>query len=191
MAELPVIDNVSRVAFNWGPLVATNVMHFHQEVIDSDGLFGALDANVNGSMWQICSTTQRVQEIIITPLDGSGFTASIVPPATAKWKGNSPGESMPACCAVVSKRSLIRGRSFTGRSFIGPVTENGVANGFLSGTQGSEMATGWTNFQLAMAADGAHEVVASYKLAAGTPVAAYLVRNALGTLRPRQSRLAP
>lgn len=190
MSTLPVITNVSRVAFTWGPFEAVNVMHFHQETIDQDGLFGALDANLLGNMWACNSTAQHVTEVVITPLDGAGLTASYVPAVVTKWQGQQPGEIIPASSCVVSKRTVLRGRSFTGRSFIGPTTESGSSAGFNFSGVAAAMATAWTNFQAAMADDGVLEVVASYKLAAGTPVVQYLIRNAFGTMRPRQSRLA-
>jgi len=190
MAHLPVITNVSRCAFTWGPIEAINVMHFKQEVIDSEGLFGAFDANFTANMWACCGTSQKINQVVITPLDGSGFTDSFVPPNTSKWNGVQTGDIAPNVAGVLSCKTLIRGRSFRGRNFIGPATEGSGSAGIMTPSIALAMVNAWTSVAAALNSDGVEPVVASYKLAEATPITSYAVRNAFGTVRMRQSRLA-
>lgn len=190
MAELPIIENVSRVAFKWGPMIAVNVMHFHQESINEAGLFGALNDNVKAAMWNPLVSSQRVLQVDITPLDGETGTKSFVPPNTANWKGVQGNNPIPAQAAVVKKTTAFRGRSARGRSFIGPVAENITDSGVLEPTMLSGMAAAWSQFQVDMVTDSCPEVVASYKDATAFVVLLYSIRNVAGTMRPRQSRLA-
>ena len=86
--------------------------------------------------------------------------------------------------------TALRGRSARGRAFIGPCGESGVNNGFIGGTAASDMAVAWQTFGTNLFVDGAEHVVASYKNSTALTVTNYSVRNALGTMRLRQSRLA-
>lgn len=190
MAELPVIENTSRVTFKWGPLVVANVMHFHQTDPSVSGLFGAINTHLDARMWSGIVNSQRVTEVDITPLDGSAGTQTFIPPTVVKWQGQENGESIPAGAIVLSKHTALRGRSARGRSFLGPVAEASQANGTLTGTKAADVAAGWAAFGSAMIVDGAQEVVASYKLSSALTVINWSVRNVLGTMRLRQSRLA-
>lgn len=190
MAPLPVIAGTSRVAFNWGPLIATNVMHFHQDTVDPAGLFSSLDAHMQAGMWNAVCDSQRVQEVVITPLDGSSGSASFLPATTPKWRGQTSGECSPQVACVVSLHTALRGRSARGRAFVGPVAEAATANGFLTPAQLAIIAPAWATFGSAMVVASSEQVVASYKLSSALTVINWSVRNACGTMRLRQSRLA-
>jgi hypothetical protein len=105
-------------------------------------------------------------------------------------EGVSLGENIPAMCAVVKKTTAIRGRTGRGRTFVGPVTEPENDGGRLLSTTATNIAAGWTAFQSAMVGDSIQEVIASYKDGTAFTVLNYTVRNACGTMRLRQSRLA-
>lgn len=188
--HLPTITNVSRVTFKWGPTESYNVMHFKQDSIDPAGLFGAFDANFTANQWACLGTSQKIQEVDITPLDGVGLTESFVPPNTAKWNGVQTGDIAPAVAGVVSLRTALRGRPYRGRIFLGPCTEGSGNQGIMTGSIATAVANAWTSVASALASDGVFHVVASYLKEAAYPVLNYLVRNAFGTMRPRQSRLA-
>lgn len=190
MAPLPEIEGVTRAAFKWGPVVAVNVLHFHQDTANPNDLFIKLDAHLDPRMWNCVSTSQRIVELDLTVLDGSTATVSFIPPNTTKWKGSAGGENIPALAAVVKKTTAIRGRTGRGRTYVGPATESENDGGRLLSTTATNLAAGWTAFQSAMIADDIREVVASYKDGTAFTVLNYTVRNAYGTMRMRQSRLA-
>lgn len=189
MTPLPVIENVSRVTFLWTPSGAVNVMHFHQAELSTAGLFGALDANVLGGMWQCNSTGDRVGEVRITPLDGATPTVPFHPASVTKWKGQSTGETIPAAAAVVSLHTSLRGRSNRGRVFVGPVSESSNVSGMLETSVPGTMTTAWTNFASAMIADDVEFVVASYLKSTALTVINITIRPQTGTLRRRQDKL--
>lgn len=165
-------------------------MHFKQNSVDPDGLFGAFDANFTANQWACCGTSQKINEVAITPLDGVGLTVTFVPPNTAKWNGVQTGDVAPAVCGVLSERTALRGRNYRGRSFLGPATEGSGTGGMMTGSIATAIANAWTSVQTALIDDAVTHVVASYAKSAAYPILEYLVRNAFGTLRPRQSRLA-
>lgn len=191
MAPLPVIDNVSRVTFNWGPTPkCANVMHFHQDVINENGLFTSINAHVTSDMWKLLPSFQVCSSLTITPLDGTSATSIFPTDGTAKWKGSATGDCIPASAYCVSLKTIERGRSARGRVFVGPLAETMNFNGMLSASDQATSATAWNAFAAAMITASSPWVVASYKNRTALTVINCSIRNAAATQRRRQSRLA-
>ena len=191
MAPLPIISNVTRVAFNWGPTPnCVNVMHFHQDAPSIAGLVSSLEAHVKAPMWKLLPAFQICSTMTLTPLDGSSasFTASL--PATADWKGAATGDCIPGSCYVVSSKTVERGRSARGRVYVGPLAETMNFNGMLSSTDRLASETDWNRFAADMITASSPWVVASYKNRTALSVLNVSIRAAAGTQRRRQSRLA-
>jgi hypothetical protein len=189
MAPLPEIDGVTRVAFEWGPLPAVNVMHFHQADAVHTILWNALKANVKQNMWMSVANTQSVQRVRFTTLDGSSPTIVETPPGGGAWTGPAGGDPIPASASVVSLKTVFRGRSNRGRIFIGPNGETAQAAGIITPTTVSGMITAWTQFQIDMTGAGVQHVVASYKAGTALTVVQYNIRTQAGTVRRRQDAL--
>ena len=190
MAELPVIPGVSRVCLRWSVLNACNVLHFEQDDIDPEGLFSSLDAHVTPNMWDPLMQTNRIRLVEITPLDGASATQVFSPSDVSKWRGGiSTGDYAPAVAACVSTRTTLRGKSFRGRHYLGPVAENQTTAGELAGASQSSLVSGWGSFLDAMNVASSPWVIASYKLATKTPITSIVVSNILTTQRRRQTRV--
>lgn len=190
MAPLPTISNVVRVAFQWKPINAVNVMHFHQDDPDLAGLWNVLKSHVSANMWCNTASSQTVDHITMTPLDGFGMSEQFIPTPGAIWTGSTGGDAIPASAAVLKLTTVARGRSGRGRLYLGPNSESGVGNGMLVPTVVTTQVNAWTTFQAAMIDDATPQVVASYKNATAFTVLSYGMRQACGTVRMRQSRLA-
>lgn len=187
---LPVIANTYRVALDWvlGSSIATNVMHFTAVGSSAGAVAASVNTNVTAAMWGFVSLSAQVQQMAVTPLDGSTATL-IFPTSGAKWTGSQGGDWSPASCGIVSLRTNLRGRSHRGRLYIPFVAEAAMTNGALVAGQQSAAGLAWTNFLTAMSAASVPLQVASYKLVLVTPCTATIVELALGTQRRRQSRL--
>lgn len=190
MAPLPEIADTYRVTFEWGPLVAVNVMHFHDSTAGTPAVISKIMDNWTAAMTVVVANTQRIHHISATPLDGSGATYTVATDSNAKWQGGGSGDPIPQVAAVVKHTTVFRGRSARGRTFLGPLSENIVTAGMLGSTFPTSLATAWTAFQTAMVADDCPQVVASYKNQTAATILAYNIRLAAGTMRLRQSRLA-
>jgi hypothetical protein len=212
MPPLPVIAGIHRVALSWrvgssGP-TAVNVMHFYNPAADPDGLFAALDLNVNTAMWTGVMSNTAVYEVSITPLNSDGATKIYVPAGT-KWAGAATaGEYSPATAVVVTLRTDKRGRRNRGRIYLPFPAESVMLSGQYATTTTSA-TTAWNNFRTALKTATYPMHVASYghslhriKNPGGgytlTPVSwaptsnevtSSQVMGTFGTQRRRQSRL--
>jgi hypothetical protein len=187
---LPVITNVYRVAMVWtgpGGQRATNVIHIRKASSNASAVATAVDANVTANMWQQVVNSASVTRLDVTPLDGSGATASLAV-SGAKWTGTAGAvDAIPAFAEVVTLRTSLRGRSYRGRVYIPFIGESAQANGSMTGTAAAQ--TAWTNFIVAMAAAAQSVVVASYLHATAQDVTSAIIQTIGGTQRRRQSRL--
>jgi hypothetical protein len=185
-----VINNVSRVAFEWDPFPAVNVMHFHQDDIDPDGLFGVIASHVSQIMWAVVDIGQTIGHVVITPLDGTSTSGEFVTDRTAKWKGGATGGSIPGSAGVLSLHTAMRGRSNRGRAYLGPLGEGFQVGGLIDSAQITATTDAWDAFGAALIDDGAEHVVASYLRATALTVTQYSMRHAAGTMRRRQDSVA-
>ncbi len=190
MAPLPVISGTSRVALQWRPFNAVNVMHFHQDSVDQPGLLALLSAHFTAPMWALNQFQQKIDTISITPLDGTSSTLVAATDGSAKFTGAGTGAPIPAAAAVLSLITVFRGRSARGRLFLGPTSEGAAEAGTFTPTQVNNVRAAWDAFQAAMITANTPQVVASYKNATALTVIGYSMRTACGTIRLRQSRLA-
>lgn len=212
MAGLPTIAGCMRVAFSWrstgSTVTAVNVMHFGSASTDTLALKNALDTNVTSSMWLQCSTAAGIYQLAITPLDGTTATQLYTVSGT-KWSGTQPNNDFqPATAVVLSLRTAVRGRQNRGRIFLPFVQETVTTTSTYSGTIATQQAA-WDTFRTAMKTASFPMQVASYGhgyhrhknpdgsilmspvtwTAHANEVTSTLVESALGTMRPRQSRL--
>lgn len=189
---LPVITDTYRVFFKWSHAAsgqsAGNVMHFRKTASNAGAVGALIDGNVTANMWNPTSSGASVTELHITPLDGS--TATFIQTASgAKWTGGTTGDFIPGAAALVSLRTVRRGRSYRGRVYLPFVGESNQTNGALIAGSVTAVSTAWATFLNAMIAATCPLVVASYRLASATDVASTVAETLLGTQRRRQSRL--
>jgi hypothetical protein len=183
-------------------------MHFRTASIDLPALKTAIDTNVTTGMWAGTSQLASVYQLALTPLDGTTAT-QLFAVTGAKWAGwGGTGDYLPAGAVVVSLRTAKRGRRARGRVFLPFVAELSQVNGALASAPTSNQ-TAWDAFRTGMATASMPLTVASYghglhktKGTGGgytmTPVTwpaeqnnvtSSIVETALGTMRPRQSRV--
>jgi hypothetical protein len=193
MAPLPIIANTYRVALHWRESVtgqiAVNVIHVQLPASTAAHVAALVDSSFVVNMWEPVITTAAIDDIAVTPLDGTGVTVHRVP--TGHVVGGTAGQFEPAASAVVSFSTSHRGRSHRGRFYTPFITEASLANGSLGGTYPADMQTAWETFNANLETDPgvAEHVVASYKLATADEVESYRVLAAVGTQRRRQSRV--
>lgn len=190
---LPVIPNVSRVAFKWhnsdSKTDAVNVMHFHTGSHSSADFATLLDSSLTANMWAYQNTDSVITEIDITPLDGMSITFPFVPTPGVKYHGTQTNEDMsPQVAAIIKLATAERGRSFRGRVYLPWVIDNAQVNGILDATINASVATAWLAFKNAMETGGMQMVVASYKLASAADVIAVVAEKYTATQRRRQKR---
>jgi len=194
---LPVIDNVGRVAFKFetggsGPSPTVNVMHFRKASGDAwstiAGLLGtALDHSTAVGIWRAIAGSYAFTEFTLTPLDGS--TASFtVSGAGHTWPTpGGGGEPMPARAAINKFRTAKRGRSYRGRSYLGPVGESDCNAGFISSSVKTTSDAAWVAwFNHLISAISLEPVVASYLHRSAELITDVGIHSRLGTQRRRQ-----
>jgi hypothetical protein len=193
VAPLPVIPDIARVAFNWtnnqNAQVATNVMHF---VILGDtpaGLYAEIDSHVAVNMWGQTIVGASVDNVVITPLDGSSLSKQFFTGKPAKWSGAvGTTEYIPQVAAIVKLGTDERGRSKRGRVYLPWCAETAVAAGSLATTTKSNMQSAWDTFRAAMKTGNNEMVVASYKNISYLECTTTSVELLLATQRRRQPR---
>lgn len=188
---LPVIDDVFRVALEWtaiGGGDAVNVMHFTRPTGSSDELMADLESNITVAMFQCVSSDASVSKVTITPLDGSTASSEYVP-ESGFWHGGATSGGIPNTCIVVKWLTAQRGRSHRGRTFLPFGAEGLFSNGFFAAENIGNMQDAWDTFLAAMVTDTSSPVVASYTLIDSDLVTQFLVEEAAGTQRRRQTRI--
>lgn len=193
MAPLPVISNVYRVSLLWRAgtgATAANVIHFRGTPGSAAGLYTALDANVTAAMWIQVAASATVEEVGITPLDGTTATLINNPGGVAKWSGSTSGDYIPAASSLLSLRTAKRGVSYRGRVYLPFLPESEQTNGFTGNTDRATAQAAWVTFRTAVAAAGYTMVVASYKLATADNVVAAVFDSGVATQRRRQQRIS-
>lgn len=199
MATLPVIANVYRVALSWinsstGAGTAANIFHVRNATgfPNSPAVFSTLDAHAAIGMWGAVSTTYRVSQITITPLDGITASDQVTVPAVAKWTGNNSGDAIPNMANLIKLRTAKRGRSYRGRLYLPMVSETVQVNGTISSGAVTSIDTAWNTFITAIGTDATFPLtmgIASYKLASFEPILGAVCEGVGATQRRRLSRL--
>lgn len=193
MAPLPVIADTYRVAFNWtnnsNSFVATNVMHFRKGGGNPAALWTALDAQATAGMWNCVSGHGSVNEVIITPLDGSSVSFPVFTGKPAKWTGNAGSSDwIPQSCAIVKFLTAKRGRSYRGRIYLPWVNESEQSVGILTAGSVTAGNAAWVTWLAAMIGTGYKPVVASYLHATADDIIAVQFESLVATQRRRMVR---
>jgi hypothetical protein len=194
MGHLPIIADVSRVAFHYkapgvaGPY-AINVMHFRQDAVDQDGLAGAIIANWQADQLSSLSASAELDSFEITPLDGTSATRNYLTDGADHWSGNAGSEWVPQVAVIIKMETALRGRSYRGRIYLPFTGESKIDGGTLDGTFVTAMSAGWNDFNAAMLTDSVVPVVASYKHATAEGIVGFICESQTATQRRRMSRL--
>lgn len=196
MPALPVITDVFRVALNWTDGAgqnAVNVIHLDcGGSADATAVMELLDDVVASNLWPSVATGCHVNEVAITPLDGSSATQHFTPGTPGNWTGGAgSAEYEPQIAAIVKLTTAHRGRSHRGRIYLPFTAESVVSKGALDSTIAGDLTTAWTAFGAALGTDPTTPssfVVASYKLASADAVVSFFGETETGTQRRRQGR---
>jgi len=195
MADPPIISDVWRVTVNYanvGGVRPVNVFHLRSPSGDreeiADAIRDACDGKVlmNGMSPDFAPST-----FTLLPLDGAS-ASSVHDIAPSTWGTSSAdGDWSPATAAVVSLRTAVRGPRGRGRLYIGPIVEEGIANGSLLGDTPVDLADAWASFGADLASgDPAIALgVASYVHEDFNPLIGLSVSPIVGTQRRRQDQL--
>lgn len=190
---LPIIPDCFRVAFKWsnpGGAAgrAVNVLHFSAPGKTTAQVDAAIDANVTANMWRSGVTTTRVEELDITPLDGTSATVPFPKAAVAKWIPVGGADFAPQTCYLIKLTTALRGPANRGRIFLPYLAESEQAAGYISLVAQPLITTAWVNFANAMAAAGVALGVASYKNSLWHQAINVGCETAIATQRRRQHR---
>lgn len=196
MPALPIIADTYRCALNWKDATgqtATNVIHIRTATSGhtASQVMAGLDSSVIANMWLPVVNTAVVDNVAITPLDGVSATQVFHPATPAHWTGGNPPDFSPASSAIITLRTIHRGRSKRGRVFLPFASENIISAGNLNSTTAGNVTTAWNTFETNLAAAAVPEglVVASYKLASAEDIFTLACETVLATQRRRQGRL--
>jgi hypothetical protein len=114
---------------------------------------------------------------------------------TEAGTGASSAYSSPANAYVVSKKTNIGGRQYRGRLYMPGVEEAAVGeDGVISGGYVNAFQTNFNNLRTNLIADAAIDNLVLFHdentagLLPPTVIQSFLVRNVVGTMRPRQRR---
>lgn len=195
MPPLPTIGNCVRVTMNWsasGGVTPRNVFHLITASEDGAAIGAALDAAFDASpdAWQILGSGYFLQSYSILVLDGTSATQEI-PHTGDPIQGGGDGQVIPQAAGVLSLRSLTRGPQGRGRLYIGPTTENVLADGIIGLSYRNSALSSWAQVMedLADSPVNASLGVASYTHAEVHGVSSISMRAPAGTQRRRQNQL--
>lgn len=196
---LPVITNVFRCALEWDCGAAghaVNVIHVLASTPPEvpGAVFTALDNWVTRPMWDLQSDQAVVNNITITPLDGTSSSQTFSTGGVAKWSGNGGSGPTPAVANIIKLQTGLRGRDKRGRIFLPFVAEGEMDKGKADPTALAAIQTAWDTFNTNLAAGGGLVDpfilgVASYKHSHFQGLSSLVAESALATQKRRQDRL--
>jgi hypothetical protein len=195
---LPVITDVYRVALHWQSNVAgtaANIFHVkgpHAGYPNSPAVFTCIDAHVTSALWTFVSSNLTLDQVAITPLDGSTATHIETVTPSAKYSGQSAGEAIPNMANIIKLQTNKRGKSYRGRLYLPNVGEPDQTNGKLATAKVPTTTTAWNTFMTAIGTDATTPLtlgVASYKLSTFEAALSCLCEPTAATQRRRLSRL--
>lgn len=192
MAPLPVIADTARVALSWfssDGTSATNVLHVHAPGKTAAQIATILDTRASTVLWHNVSSRAHVQQIEITPLDGTTATQIFNPATPANWVGVGSASNIVEACTIIQFRTAQRGARGRGRLFLPFVPEDATEGGILVGSNLTQPPPQWRIFADNIASDGATLVVASYVHADQHTVTSIGVDQVIGIQRRRVERL--
>lgn len=158
MADLPVIEDVYQVRWDWlnssGP-DPVNVMNYRWTGSGTESiadLTAAMNSNLDNDMFLDMANTVSLAAATITPLDG--VTAGQVVTITPTRLGSESTNLVPEAAVIVAMQTPLRGPAGRGRIFLGPLGEGQVSNGVILATNLALMQTAWNDYIVNMEADG-------------------------------------
>lgn len=195
MAPLPIIGNAVRVALNWNTqdgVSPRNIFHLITNSTDEAEIASELDTALAAGGADIFGTlygAYLLESYTITLL--SSASAGQVIPSNGTVSGGSDGAQIPAVCGVLSFHTNQRGARGRGRMYIGPIGENDVVAGLITGTIPADCVDAWNTFNDDIAASpiAASLGVASYTHADIHGVTSISMRAQCATQRRRQDQL--
>lgn len=187
---LPTIADVWRCAFEWsGPGgLATNVMHFRDVSGDPTSVFNNISGAVSHNMWLLTSNGHIIEEVSITPLDGSGVGHIFSTGGGTDWQGEGGDDFIPNSCALVKLNTLAGGRRGSGRVFLPFIAEGNQEQGLTDPTRRATSQTAWETFLTDASSAGSFLCVASYTGVSSSDVQSLKVENFIATQRRRLHR---
>jgi hypothetical protein len=192
MAALPTIPDVYRCALNWVDpptgQIAENVIHISASGTDANAVAAAIQAHWTAGQIYPTASSVVLQSVTITPLDGHSASSSH-PLTGSNFLGEWSGDYIPGTSAVVSFKTIRRGRSYRGRFYTPFLAESQCLNGLLSSAVITNTQAGWVAFQAALVGIGMSLEIASYKHATSQTVTSFEVKSGAGTQRRRQERV--
>jgi hypothetical protein len=196
MAPLPTIPNIHRVTLNFNQVNGVsprNVFHVDggTHTVQEVGLqLRACFTSSGAGLFEIVPTAYQFSDISIIPLDGHSATynQALSAPVTGGAGGT---QGSPATAAVLSMHTNQRGPRGRGRLYIGPCSENFIADGVMDATKRTNMVATWTNFKSALfqGTTPLVLVVASYVHSQANSVNSLSMNLICGTQRRRQDQL--
>ena len=143
---LPVIADIFRVALKWqatsGLSAPVNVMHFRAPASTSADVWTALDAHTTSAMFGETGDYCVVNEVDITPLDGSSLTSLNPTGGASNWAGPASAvDPVPQVAALLKITTNVRGRSYRGRLYLPWCREDVIATGKLAPSVVASMNT--------------------------------------------------
>jgi hypothetical protein len=139
-------------------------------------------------MWTAVSNSASVNQVSVTPLDGSSATLVSAVSGTI-WAGGQGGDFIPQAATLVSLRSALRGARNRGRLFLPFLAESAQSNGTVFSTVLGLMQTAWSSFVTSLASSSTDLVIASYAFPGAQNATSALVEPLIATQRRRMSRL--
>jgi len=190
---LPVIANVYRAAVVWGPgdnstvpPEAVNIHHVRTTTMSEQDICDAL-TDAHGqipSVVSVIAPSFSILRVEVIKLDGSSATQVCIPASTVTGSGGA--EFISQGCLVASWHTAQRGARGRGRTYFGPISENGQSGGhggWNAVTVGSELM----DYVAFVAAAGGDLVVASYAHTDAHDITSAKNDGALRTQRRRQT----
>lgn len=195
MAPLPVIDDVTRVTWNFESYQGVTprvVQHFRTTTANMVDLGEAIWAAAADGIFGPMHESFEPLSISLLPLDGVQATTVVENPFPSDSNlCTASGEILPAVAALMSWRTLVRGPKARGRSYIGPICEQTCSDGVLDDPWRSNLTAAWTSTLSALAGGtpAVAFVVASYVHEESYLVTSGTAERPLATQRRRQDQL--
>ena len=191
MTPLPTIANTHRVTFNWtdsGEVVGHNIIGITTGSPMSSAVIAGLVANaLDSNMFApVVSTT----ELLTIDVFNMGIPEATVQVPVVGVQGQSGGQAVPNVAVVVTPRSVARGRSFRGRTYLPMIGESSIDSGIVIGPVVISTLAAWFDFNIALLASSITQSIISIELAVATLVAGYTVDTRQDTQRRRLNRIA-
>ena len=196
MAPLPVIDNVFRVAYEWGDIGGTTAVNvFHVKGTDAGDDPGDILNSITSTQADhrdcfACLPGGSVMtRVVVTKLDGS--SAAVVGNISGTF-GTGAGAIEPAVAGLLHIGTGQRGPRGRGRLYIGPIAEDMTGNGKMESAVRATMQTAWQDFTSDLADEvdtSANLGVASYVHSDFHEQVALVMELFVATQRRRQDRV--